>query len=158
MRKEIRRRDRIMEYDQALEVLKECEYGTLSMINDEHEPYGIPISFVLVDKYLYFHSALSGYKMDNFKLNNQVSFSCVGKTQPIYAKNFTTYFQSVIVYGKIEFIEDDEIKREALEALCIKYLPNDMDKFEENFEMSKKFTAVYHLSIENLSAKEKKAK
>ena len=43
---DIRRQDRVMDEARAREILATCEYGYLSMIADNGEPYGIPINYV----------------------------------------------------------------------------------------------------------------
>ena len=130
------------------------EYGVLSLITPEGEPYGIPLSYVCCGRSLYFHSARDGLKMDCFSVSNKASFVVVGKTMPVYAKNFTTYYESVMVDGVIEHVDDGE-KRSALFALAEKYLPEHMDKAEEGISGSWERTAVYALRIDTIIGKAK---
>lgn len=43
----------------------------------------------------------------------------------VVPEEYTTYFRSVIAFGKIRVIEDDREKRAAIEKLAIKYAPED---------------------------------
>ena len=103
-KREMRRKDRKISEDAALTLLNTGEYGVLSLITPEGEPYGIPLSYVCCGRSLYFHSAQDGLKMDCFSVFNKASFVVVGKTMPVYAKNFTTYYESVMVDGVIEHV------------------------------------------------------
>ena len=42
----VRRRDRLLNEERALELLKDGEYGVLSMVS-ENSGYGIPVNFCL---------------------------------------------------------------------------------------------------------------
>lgn len=80
----------------------------------------------------------------------------IGKTQPIYAKNFTTYFESAIAFGRAYEITDQEEKRQALMALAFKYLPAHMDKAETDINNSLKATAIYCVEVEHMTGKAKR--
>ena len=90
----------IRDLDYALKVIDECLYGTLSMIDGDGYPYGIPISLVRVGEYIYFHGSRKGKKIELLKSKPMVSLSCVGKTMVI-EEEFTTIYQSAIVAGVI---------------------------------------------------------
>jgi nitroimidazol reductase NimA-like FMN-containing flavoprotein (pyridoxamine 5'-phosphate oxidase superfamily) len=54
----LRRQDRQMDVLSAVELLKNGEYGILSMITEEGEPYGIPMSYAWDgEKSVYIHAA-----------------------------------------------------------------------------------------------------
>ncbi|MDH6602933.1 nitroimidazol reductase NimA-like FMN-containing flavoprotein (pyridoxamine 5'-phosphate oxidase superfamily) [Bacilli bacterium PM5-9] len=154
MRNEIRRKDREISYDEAYNVLLNAEYGTLSLVDGDFA-YAIPMSFAIKDNVVYFHSAMEGSKITIMNTNQNACFSVVGKTMPIYNKQFTTYYESAIIHSKIVFVNDDDEKIEALRLLCQKYLPNDMDKFEAAIKMSLSRTNVFKMNIELLKGKRK---
>lgn len=117
-KREMRRKDSGISEEAALALLKAGEYGVLSVITPEEEPYGIPLSYVHREGSLYFHSARDGLKMDCFTVSNKASFAVVGKTMPVYAKNFTTYYESVIVKGVIEHVDGGEKWNAARRFIC----------------------------------------
>lgn len=57
---EMRRTDRLMSEEDTLRVLKEGEYGILSTVDEDLQPYGVPISYVFMDGCIYFHSTNAG--------------------------------------------------------------------------------------------------
>ncbi|MDZ5016887.1 pyridoxamine 5'-phosphate oxidase, partial [Clostridium perfringens] len=94
MFKEIRRKDREIEGSQVIEVLKKCEYGILSTVDENGYPYGVPLSYVYANDSIYFHSAVEGHKLENIKKNDKVSFCVVGQTDVLPDK-FSTKYESV---------------------------------------------------------------
>ena len=59
----VRRQDRLMDEQRALELLRDGEYGVLSMVADD-AGYGIPVNFVWDgDHSVYIHCAPEGRKL-----------------------------------------------------------------------------------------------
>ena len=156
MMEEMRRQDREISEAEAYELLKNAEYGFLSTSDASGNPYGIPISFVLIENKIYFHCACVGKKIVNLNQNSCVSFCVVGKTQPVYDKNFTTYFESVVLSGTAEKVTEKEEKYVILTALCEKYLPDYMNQAQSSIEKSESATCVYRIEIENIKGKAKR--
>lgn len=94
----------------------------MAVSGDDDYPYAIPISYVYDDTKLYFHSAKSGHKLDAIKRNSKVSF-CVIDQDQVVPEEYTSYFRSVILFGKMRILEDEQEKRSAIEMLAIKYAP-----------------------------------
>lgn len=42
----VRRQDRLMDEERALELLATSEYGVLSMVDEDGGGYGVPVNFV----------------------------------------------------------------------------------------------------------------
>ena len=61
MPRPIRRDDRALTNEQALEILRKGEYGVLSTVSQDGQPYGVPVSFAYADHALYFHGAVEGH-------------------------------------------------------------------------------------------------
>lgn len=104
----------------AEEILKSATAGVLSVNGDDGYPYAVPLSYVYDAGNIYFHSALQGHKIDAIRRNPKVSF-CVIAEDDIKPKEFTTYFRSVIAFGKARIIEDDAEKMSALRLLAARY-------------------------------------
>lgn len=151
----MRRKDREMSEDFALYVLKNCEYAFISMNDFKGNPYCIPVSPVLENKTLYFHSAKSGTKTDILRANNNVCISCVGKTKLVPEK-FTTEYESAIAFGKAYEITDNENKIYALKLICEKFAKNNMENFNNAIEKSLAITAIWKIEIESITGKRKK--
>lgn len=154
----IRRKDRIMPIDKALELLRHGEYGVLASVDEQGQSYGTPLSFVYEDKNkkIYFHSAKEGHKISNIRANNRVCFTVVGQVRAVYENNFTTCYESVIVFGTVSEVSDPQEKHAALYGLARKYLPEHLDMADEHIRASWQRTAVFAIHPESISAKAKR--
>lgn len=152
--KELRRKDRAIAEDEALEILKNAEYGVLSTVNDAGKPYGVPLNFCVIDNNIYFHSAVEGQKIDNIKHNRHVSFCVVGNTE-ILPDKFSTAYESVIIAGEVEEVFDKN-KQIGLEGLIKKFSPGFIDKGKYYIEASKDKTRVFRIIISKMTGKARK--
>ena len=106
----VRRRDRLLEQNRALELLMTGEYGFLALGGESG--YGIPINFVLSGESIYFHCAPEGEKLRRIARSDQACFCVVGHTAPQPAK-FTTEYESVLVFGPIDLVENNNERMRA---------------------------------------------
>ncbi len=72
MERIIRRIDRAISEEEAKDILKKGEYGILSTISKEGQPYGVPLSYSYAGNIIYFHCALEGHKVDNVRENESI--------------------------------------------------------------------------------------
>ena len=150
----MRRQDRKISKEEAIEILLIGEYGVLSMCTPTNEGYGIPINYAFVGDNIYFHCAPEGSKIDFLNYNNRVSFCVVGKTEILPSK-FGIIYESAIASGCISNVSDEE-KREALMHIIQKYSG---DYIQEGIEYIDKYYSRVHvlkLSIETLTGKARK--
>lgn len=148
----MRRKDRETSQENAYAILDRCEYATLSMINEDNTPYGVAISPVRENEHLYFHCAKTGQKNDNLKRNPRVHLFAVGRAEN-YPEKFAVKYESVMVNGKAEEVMEDEEKLHALRLICEKYAPNHLDGFDNEIKAAFKATAIFKITIENISGK-----
>ena len=134
------------------EILKKNTSGVLAVLGDEGYPYAVPLSYDYCGGKLYFHSASTGHKLDAITKCDKVSF-CVIDKDTVVPEKFTTFFRSVIAFGRARIIEGEEEKRAALNKLAAKYSPNVPGRDEE-VEGSLARVAIIELAIEHLSGKE----
>jgi uncharacterized protein len=151
MLKEMRRKDREIEALEAIEVLKKCEYGILSTVDENGYPYGVPLSYVYANDSIYFHSAVEGHKLENIKKNDKVSFGVVGQTDVLPDK-FSTKYESVIIFGRAKEVFDDE-KNAALLELINKYSADYIEKGKIYIKNASDKTKVMKISIDHISGK-----
>ena len=152
--REIRRKDRAITQDEATALLNKAEYGVLSTVSKQGEPYGVPLNFCIIDNDIYFHCAVEGKKIDNIKQNKSVSFCAVGDTEVLPDK-FGTKYESVIVSGEIEEVFEND-KQIALEGLLRKYSNDYFDKGLAYIEELREKTKVFKISVNNISGKARK--
>ena len=119
MFRELRRKDKKMDKDKIEEILINSEYGTLACLGDDGFPYSVPLNYHYENNTIYFHSALSGHKIDAILNEPKVSFSIVNSYK-LLPEELNTHFESVIVFGKASMVEDEE-KRKYLYNLGMKY-------------------------------------
>ena len=122
--REMRRKKQVLSQKEVEGILHKGTSGVLALLGDNDYPYAVPISYVYDNGKVYFHSAKSGHKIDAIQKAAKASF-CVIDEDLVVPEEYTTYFRSVIAFGKIRVIEDDREKRAAIEKLAIKYAPED---------------------------------
>lgn len=154
MERIIRRIDRAISENESRDILKKGEYGILSTVSVDGQPYGVPLSFIYTRDVIYFHCALEGQKVDNIKGNNGVSFCVVGKTEVLPDK-FGTKYESVIVFGKVSEVKGDE-KQKGLLELLKKYSPGFIKEGLQYIENIGGKTRVYKIVIESMTGKSRK--
>lgn len=150
----MRRKDRMITNTETLSILGKGEYGVLSAVSSDSEPYGVPLNYCLINECIYFHCAVEGKKIRNINNNPNVSFCVVGKTEVLPDK-FGTHYESCIVQGLASEAFGEE-KQLALEGLIHKYSENFVSEGLKYIEKLKDKTRVFKISIESISGKAKK--
>lgn len=151
----IRRKDREISIDEAKSILTDAEYGILSTVDSDNQPYSVPLSFVFRNEAIYFHCATSGQKLDNIAANAKVSFCVVGKTQ-VLPEKFGTEYESVVIFGNASEVTGEE-RQQALLWLLEKYCTEHMEAGMAYIDQMAAFTMVVKISIRHISGKARKA-
>ena len=151
--REMRRKRQQLSDDESIGILQKSTSGTLALLGDNGYPYAVPISYVYAEGKLYFHSALSGHKVDAIRNCDKASF-CVIEQDDVQPKKYTTYFRSVIAFGRIHIIKDEMEKLETARLLGNRYNPNDDESLR--LELAKGFSRMLMIrfDIEHLTGKE----
>ena len=151
MLKEMRRSDRQLSEDEAMKILLNGEFGILSTIGTEY-PYSVPVNYVVVDNYICIHgSCKEGQKAKNIKKNKNVCFTVVGKTEVLPAE-FSEKYESVIVLGKAEIVNND-VKEKVLEAFLDKYSSEFKESGMKYIYNAKDKVSVHRILIEQITGK-----
>jgi nitroimidazol reductase NimA-like FMN-containing flavoprotein (pyridoxamine 5'-phosphate oxidase superfamily) len=145
----MRRADRALPEGETQEILRVGEYGILSTVSVDGQPYGVPVSYSYAGDLIYFHCAVEGHKLENLNGNNQVSFCVVGKTQVLPDK-FATNYESVIVWQGSE-VTDDEKQAGLIELPEV--FPGFIDKGLRYINGDGDKARVYKIVIEALTGK-----
>ena len=149
----MRRKDKAMQDGAIIGLLQNGEYGVLSTVDGSEQPYGVPVNYVLINNCIYFHCALEGHKLDNLAANPKVSFCVVGRTKVLPAE-FSTEFESVVVFGRASVIEGDE-RYQALNALIEKYSPEFVSEGSAYIEKFDSQTKLVRIEIQQMTGKAK---
>jgi nitroimidazol reductase NimA-like FMN-containing flavoprotein (pyridoxamine 5'-phosphate oxidase superfamily) len=149
----MRRKDKAMQDGAIIGLLQNGEYGVLSTVDGNEQPYGVPLNYLLMNNCIYFHCALEGHKLDNLVANPKVSFCVVGRTNVLPAE-FSTEFESVIVFGLASVIDGEE-RYQALTGLIEKYSPEFISEGAAYIEKFDSQTCVVRVTIEKTTGKAK---
>ena len=151
--REMRRKKQLLSEEDSIQILEKGTSGVLAVYGDDGYPYAVPLSYIYDNHKIYFHSALSGHKLDAIKGNSKVSFCVIDKDQ-IVPEEYTTYFRSVIVFGTAKLLELESAKLQAMEILAAKYSPEQVQGRKQEIEKSINHLCMIELSIDHMSGKE----
>ena len=149
----MRRNRQQLSREECERILDRCTSGVLALTGDGGYPYAVPLSYVYADGSIIFHSAVQGHKVDAIKRDSRCSF-CVIEQDEIRPAEFTTYFRSVIAFGRIHTLEDAAEKVQALRLLGRRYSPNDEPGLQHEIDKSLDHVLLLRLDIDHLSGKE----
>lgn len=152
--REMRRKKQVLSQKEVEGILHKGTSGVLALLGDNDYPYAVPISYVYDNGKVYFHSAKSGHKIDAIQKAAKASF-CVIDEDLVVPEEYTTYFRSVIAFGRIQIIENDSEKRAAIEKLAIKYAPEDTAASRDDaISREWKPLCMLEMTIEHITGKE----
>ena len=147
----MRKKSREMDSEWALEVMHKAPYITVSFIDEDGKPYGLPLSLASDDDVnWYFHGALEGKKLEAIKAHPEVCLSAVTRCAPTVGPkdgSFTLQFKSAIAFGKAEIVTEDAEKIHGLRLICERFLPQHMDAFDQSIARSLSRTAVVRITL-----------
>ena len=153
MFRQMRRKKQVLTKEECELVLERGTSGVLAVQGDGGYPYAVPLSYVYTDGKIIFHCAKQGHKMDAIAQNDKVSF-CVIDLDDIQPERYTTYFRSVIAFGRARVLEEEAEKRAAIEVLAAIYTPGDPEGRKQEIERDYRALCVVAIEIDHLSGKE----
>ena len=140
-------------HEECIEILKTEKRGVLSVLSDMGYPYGVPLKhyYKEADGKLYFHSGKLGHKIDALRANDKVSF-CVLDEGRREEGEWALRFRSVIVFGRVEFVEDRETVYEISAKLSRKFT-DDEAYIADEIRKSGPATCMFAIRPEYLTGK-----
>ena len=151
--REMRRRRQQLPTEEAVAILQKSTAGTLALLGDNDYPYAVPLSYVYQDGRIYFHSALAGHKVDAVRKNEKASF-CVIEQDDVQPKKYTTFYRSVIAFGRVHVVDDEAEKMRMARMLGNRYNPNDDVALSRELESGLSRMLMIRLDIEHLTGKQ----
>lgn len=152
MFREMRRVKQLLSMEDTIAVMDRCTNGVLACIGDEDYPYTVPLSYVFFNQKIYFHSAKNGHKIDAIMKNPKVSFSVIDE-DTIVSEEYTTYFRSVIAFGKARVVECEE-RLEAFKAIVEKYSGDQPEASKHKEITGCTNSYIIAIDIEHITGKE----
>ena len=121
----MRRNDRqVTDIEKIMEVLDSCTVCHVAMSQDDF-PYVIPLSYgyeIEDDRMvLYFHSAMTGKKLNILRQNHNIAFEISHEKEIIYDNDNPCasgcLYESIIGFGSMEFVEEPHEKKHGLSLI-----------------------------------------
>ena len=147
----MRRLGQMLSKEECEEILTREPRGVLALLGDYDYPYALPMSHVYVDGKIYFHSGQKGHRTDSMRRHDKASF-CVYDSGVQKEGHWSLNIRSVIVFGRIEFIEDQETIYSICRKLCHKFT-DDEAYIEDEIRTAGPRTLMFALVPEHISGK-----
>lgn len=153
MFRELARKNKEISEAECVKLLKEETRGVLSVLGDDDYPYGMPMNHFYneEDGCIYFHCGKSGHRLDAIQKHDRVSF-CVYDKGVREEDDWALHVNSVIVFGKLEVIDDMEIITDISTNLSHKFT-QDEAYIQKEIELYAKETLLLKLKPEHMCGK-----
>ena len=121
----MRRKKNEISIDASKELLRRTKRGVLAVNGDNGYPYAIPINYLYNEQEnkIIFHGARVGYKVDCLKACDKVCFTVYGN-ESVKEESWAPFLQSVVVFGRCRFVENQEDNIKLVKELAMKYYPD----------------------------------
>lgn len=120
-------KNRKLTFKEELEgIIRKCLFCNVAMVDEENRPYVIPMNFGYADGAVYLHGSPVGRKNDILSVHPDVCISFSADHELRYvneevACSWSMRYRSVLVFGRVEFIEVTEEKINALHIIMSHY-------------------------------------
>ena len=153
MFRDMLRRNQLLTESECIDILTKQPRGVLSVLGDDDYPYGMPMNhyYSAEDEKIYFHGGKRGHKIDAMRRHPKASF-CVFDEGFRRDGEWALNIRSVIVFGRIEFIEDQE-QLLRISALLSRKFTDDEAYIQRELERSGPRTLMFALVPEHMTGK-----
>ena len=153
MFREIARIKQQLPREECIELLKNELRGVLSVLGDDDYPYGMPINhyYCPEDGKIYFHSGKRGHRTDAMRRCEKVSY-CVYDGGYREDGDWALHVKSVIVFGRVEFVDDPEMIIRISEKLSRKFT-DDEEYIRREIEKYAPATLMFAIVPEHMTGK-----
>ena len=153
MFRELVRKNKQMPHEECIELLKTEKRGVVSVLGDNDYPYGTPMNhwYNEEDGCIYFHCGKGGHRTESLQKHDKVSF-CVFNQGVREEGEWTYKVKSVIVFGKMEIIEDKETIIDITTKLSLKFT-GDVEYIKKEIENHLHRTLLLKLTPEHICGK-----
>ena len=151
MWREMRRKNQQLSQEECEQILSTGKRGVLAVLGDDGYPYAVPLDYVFDDGRLFFHSAVAGHKLDAILAYDKCSFCVLSEPEENEGQWWLTW-RSVIAFGRVHVIDDEQRKLARLTEIGYKYFPS-KEEAEGSAARSLNRVEMLELTIEHLSGK-----
>lgn len=96
---------------------------------------------------------MAGHKVDAIRNCDKASF-CVIDKDDVQPEKYTTFFRSVIAFGRIHIIEDEQEKQETARLLGNRYNPDQEEALQKELEKGLARMVMIRFDMEHLTGKQ----
>ena len=153
MFREMRRAKQALSEKECIEILERNTSGVLGVNGDDGYPYTVPVSYIWQDGKIWFHGSRTGHKAESILRSDKVSF-CVIDQDLVVPEELTTYFRSVICFGRARMLEDEEEIRSCVRLLGSKYSKGYEAKTEASLSRKLKIVGCVEITVEHMTGKQ----
>ena len=153
MFRELVRKNKALPREECIALLQQEKRGVLSVLGDNDYPYGMPMNHFYneEDGCIYFHSGNVGHRLEALRRHDKVSFCCFDEGKKEDGEWFYLV-RSVIAFGRMEFVEDEQEIIDISIKLSHKFTLDD-EYIKGAIERSLHRTVMTRLRIEDLQGK-----
>lgn len=153
MFRDLIRKKQKLSIEECINILKSEKRGVLSVNGDNNYPYGMPMNHLYneEDGKIYFHCGKVGHRLDALKKDCKVSF-CTYDNGYSNDSEWALNIKSVIVFGKVEIIDDMDTIIDITTKLSYKFT-NDNKYIEDEVEHHAHRTLLLALTPEHICGK-----
>lgn len=153
MFRELIRQNKKLSMEECIHVLKTEKRGVLSVNGDNSYPYGMPMNhwYNEEDGKIYFHCGKVGHRLDALQKDNKVSF-CTYDEGYCNPGQWPLNVKSVIVFGKIEIVDDLDKIADITTKLSYKFIQDD-EYINAEIEKYASGTLLLELTPEHICGK-----
>ena len=153
MFRELKRRKQKLDDGECIELLTTEKRGTLAVNGDMGYPYAMPMNHYYnpEDGCIYFHCGRVGHRIDALRRSDKVSF-CVYDKGIAYGDSWALDVRCVIVFGRIEIVDDLPTVAHISEKLSLKFT-SDTEYIRGEIEKFGAATILLRLTPEHISGK-----
>lgn len=147
----MRRIRQLLPEEENIRILENGKAAVWAVAGDDDYPYAVPINYVYHEGCIYIHCARQGHKLDAIRRNPKCSL-CIVDKDDVVPIEFTSYFRSVIAFGKAEIVEEENEVIDTLRLLSDKYSPG-IDP-EEEIKKFLKNVCIVRIRLVEVTGKE----
>jgi nitroimidazol reductase NimA-like FMN-containing flavoprotein (pyridoxamine 5'-phosphate oxidase superfamily) len=135
-------------------LIRSCKHCVVSTVSPEGMPYSVPMNFAYHDGQIILHSAPTGTHLQNIEQNNHICVVfCTDGTLVYQHKEVACSYRmraaSVICFGKVSFVENEDAKILLMNELMAHYTKNEFKYSKPAIQNVK----VWVVEIEKITAK-----
>jgi nitroimidazol reductase NimA-like FMN-containing flavoprotein (pyridoxamine 5'-phosphate oxidase superfamily) len=141
--------------EQIYAILDEALFCTVSYAED-NQPFSIPQSFIRVGNHIYLHGSVGSHFIRTLAEGRPACISVMLADEIVVAKtafHHSINYRSVVIFGKGEIVEDQELKYQAFKALTEKMVPGSWDYLKPMSKKEMEKTTAVRFALTEASAK-----